>query len=66
MVAEGLLRSDAWTRFEVVCQKLTVRSVHQAHCSPESLAGAVMQRPLRNPLGSLLLPWSLQHIDGRE
>jgi len=31
MVAEGLLRSDAWTRFEVVYQNLTVRSVRQSH-----------------------------------
>jgi len=29
MVAEGLLRSDAWTRFEVVYQNLTVQSTYQ-------------------------------------
>jgi hypothetical protein len=54
MVAEGLLDSDAWTRFEVVCQNLTVRSVYQGHSSPESRAEAVMQSPLRNPVGPLL------------
>jgi hypothetical protein len=37
MVAEGLLRSDAWTRFEVVCQNLTVRILHQGHCFPNRL-----------------------------